>query len=234
MMPDSRIRCKRVSVREYKNMRYLRHAIAMTALMLATAGAMADEPDLMGCDNGDPDHRIPLCTALIEAPATNGAVRARAYFLRGVANAQLGQFQRAVRDYGEAIRLNPRYGIAFNNRADAWLRLGDPAQGKPDIEKALEINSQDALYNTTHGEIVQSLGDAEGAMRSHETALSLGGVPFIKFYQCGLRLARLYHGPLDGVITPELRTALRQCVDKGIRCDPVLPFLTSECPEPVS
>jgi tetratricopeptide (TPR) repeat protein len=221
-------------------MRFLSRAIiAMTAFMLATAGAMAQDTkiedskadDLKGCDGGSPDIRIAPCTALIDAPDTSPAVRARAFFLRGVAYAQLGRFQRAIRDYGEAIRIVPQYPMALNNRADAWLRLGEPAQGLADIEQALAVNPQEPLYNTTRGEIAQAIGDRDGAIRDHEAALALGGVKFIKFYQCGLRLQRLYQGPLDGILSPELRTALHMCVDKGAQCDPALPFLTSECPE---
>jgi tetratricopeptide (TPR) repeat protein len=222
-------------------MRYLKHAIiVMTAFMLATAGAMADDSktddskadELMkGCDDKTPDIRIAPCTALIDAPETSPAVRSRAFFLRGVGYAQLGRFQRAIRDYDEALRINPQYSMALNNRADAWLRLGEPAQGMLDIDRAMAINPRDPLFNTTRGELAQSIGDREGAIRNHEAALRLGGVPFIKFYQCGLRLQRLYHGPLDGVVSSELRTALYTCVDKGAQCDPALPFLTSECPE---
>jgi tetratricopeptide (TPR) repeat protein len=230
-------------------MRCLKHAIAMTmtALVLAAAGAMADDSktdnpktdspnkpatdELQGCDDRTPDISVAACTALIDAPDTAPAVRSRAFFLRGVSHAHLGRFQRAIRDYDEAIRINPQHTMALNNRADAWLRLGEPAQGLPDIDRALAINPRDPLFNTTRGELAQANGDRDGAIRSYETALRLGGAPFIKFYQCGLRLQRLYHGPLDGVLSPDLRTALQACVDKGAQCDPALPFLTSECPE---
>ncbi len=70
-------------------------------------------------------------------------------------------------------------------------------------------------------------------MRHHEAAMAFGGKPFVQLYQCSLKLAGLYRGPLDGIIRLELRTALRQCVDQGSRCAPLPPFPLSECPEPV-
>jgi tetratricopeptide (TPR) repeat protein len=236
-------------------MRYLKHAIiVMTAFTLATAGAMADDPktdvpksdapkidipktddpkadELKGCDDRTPDISIASCTSLIDAPETSPDVRSRAFFLRGVGYAHLGRFHRAIRDYDEAIQLNPQHTMALNNRADAWLRLGEPAQGLPDIDRALSISPRHPLFNTTRGELAQSIGDREGAIRNYETAMAQGGAPFIKFFQCGLRLQRLYHGPLDGVLRPDFRTALNTCVEKGSQCDPALPFLTSECPE---
>jgi hypothetical protein len=49
--------------------------------------------------------------------------------------------------------------------------------------------------------------------------------------RCGLRLAQLYHGPIDGILRPELAAALRACVDKGSTCDPV--ETDPQCPDPV-
>lgn len=212
-------------------MRYRGHAIAMVVTLLATVGAMAE--DLKGCDGRDPYRRIVPCTALIDAPDTAPSLRAQAFFMRGVAYAQLGQYQRAISDYDEAIRIDPRHPMVLNDRADAYLRIGKPAQGMPDADQALTIDPQDPLFNTTRGEIAQALGDRERAIHDHETALALGGVTFVRFYQCGLKLAQLYHGPLDGVMRPELLTALYECVDKGSHCDPVLVFPVLECPDPV-
>jgi hypothetical protein len=70
-------------------------------------------------------------------------------------------------------------------------------------------------------------------MQHHEAAMAFGGRLFVQLYQCSLRLARLYHGPIDGIVHPTLRTALRQCVDQGTGCAPVPPFPVPECPEPV-
>ena len=50
-----------------------------------------------------------------------------------------GDYDRAIADYDEAIRLDPKAALAYNNRGDAWhtkapcpcalrLRRGDPAQ----------------------------------------------------------------------------------------------------------
>ncbi len=212
-------------------MRHLGHALSMIIILLATAGAMADE--LNGCDGLDPERRIAPCTALIDAPGTAPVLRSRAYFLRGMSYARLGQYQRSIPDYDAAIRITPRFASALNNRANAYQKLGRPSEGLSDIEQALEIEPHEPIFNATRGEIGQALGNRDGAMRDHEAAMAFGGIAFVKLYQCSLRLARLYRGPLDGIIRPELRTALRLCVDQGSQCAPLPPFPVSECPEPV-
>jgi tetratricopeptide (TPR) repeat protein len=211
--------------------------MALMAFFLAASGVMADEwnvPAPGGCDGLEPERRIAPCSALIDAPDTAAAVRAKAFFLRALSYWQLNQRERAVTDYDQAIRIAPRFAGALNNRADAWLKLGKPAQGMPDVDQALEIEPQNPIYNATRGQINQSVGDRQGAMRDHDAAMAFGGPVFIKLYQCGLQMARLYHGPIDGILRPDLRTALRLCVDQGGQCDPIPESANTECREPVA
>jgi tetratricopeptide (TPR) repeat protein len=213
----------------------LTRAIFLMAIFVATSAARADEWTLPGgCDSQDPERRIAPCSALIDAPDTTPDVRAKAFFLRALSYWHLSQRERAIRDYDEAIRIDPKFAAALNNRADAWLRLGDPKQGVADIERALEIAPEYPIYNITRGQISQTLGDREGAMHDHAAAMAFGGKVIVKLYQCGLRLARLYRGPIDGIQRPELQTALRLCVDQGGNCDPVPEAVTTECPEPTA
>jgi tetratricopeptide (TPR) repeat protein len=216
-------------------MPHLTRAIVLTAIFIASSAAMADEWSLPGgCDHEDPERRIAPCSALIDAPDTTPDIRAKAFFRRALSYWQLSQRERAIRDYDEAIRIDPSFAPALNNRADAWLKLGKPAQGVPDIERALEIMPEHPIYNITRGQIGQTLGDREGAMHDHIAAMAFGGKVIVRLYQCGLRLARLYRGPIDGILRPELHTALRLCVNQGGNCDPVPETVTTECPEPTA
>ncbi len=216
-------------------MPHLTRAMALTAIFVTTSPAMADEMNLpIGCTDPEPEHRIAPCTAVIDAPDAAPALRAEAFFRRALAYWQLSQRERAIGDYDQAIQLAPEFAAALNNRADAWLKLGKASQGMPDIERALKVAPQNPIYNVTRGQIGQTLGDRDGAMRDHEAAMAYGGKLFVRLYQCGLRLARLYHGPIDGILRPDLRLALRLCVDQGSGCDPMPESVTVDCPEPVA
>jgi tetratricopeptide (TPR) repeat protein len=216
-------------------MPHLTRTIFLMAIFIATSAAIADEWTMPGgCDSEDPGRRVAACSALIDAPDTTADVRTKAFFLRALSYWQLSQRERAIRDYDEAIRIDPKFTPALNNRADAYLRLGRPKQGVADIEQALEIAPEYPIYNITRGQIGQTLGDRDGAMHDHAAAMAFGGKVIVTLYQCGLRLAQLYHGPVDGILRPELHTALRLCVDQGGHCDPVPESATTECPEPTS
>jgi tetratricopeptide (TPR) repeat protein len=227
-------------------MRQLAKAIALVALIASTDGAVADEKD--GCFSPDLERIIASCTKLIETPGIDPTGLGKAFIRRAYAYFKLGQDQRAIRDYDEAIRilssvqdpgpqdprsrqLNNYRAIAYNNRAASYLRLGQPSQSLSDAEKAVQFAPREPHFYAQRGSTKQSLGDQQGANRDHDTAMALGGARWIKHYQCGLRLARLYSGPLDGTLRSELGTALRICVDKGDSCSPW--SNDPECPEPV-
>jgi tetratricopeptide (TPR) repeat protein len=53
-------------------------------------------------------------------------------------------FDRAVADYSEAIRLDPKYAFAFGNRARTHRSLGNLDQAIADFNKSLEINPNNA------------------------------------------------------------------------------------------
>ena len=56
---------------------------------------------------------------------------------RGIAYADLGQYQRAIEDYNEAIRLKPDYAMAYSNRGIAYSKLGQYQRAIEDYNKAI-------------------------------------------------------------------------------------------------
>jgi tetratricopeptide (TPR) repeat protein len=116
---------------EYRDVRHLSEAIVTIAIVVATISAHAYEWN--GCDGSDLDSRIPLCTKLIETPDIDPGRLAGAFSRRAFSYLKLGQYQRAIRDYDETIRIlspfSDKYAldnraIAYNNRAVAYIRLG--------------------------------------------------------------------------------------------------------------
>jgi tetratricopeptide (TPR) repeat protein len=217
-----------------RDMRDLAKVVTFVALIASTDDARADDWD--GCRSDEPDRVIASCTKVIETPGIDLDGLGEALLRRGLGYHNLSQFQRAIGDYDEVIRILPKSNtkyraITHNNRAGAYLDLGKPSQGLPDSEKAVQLIPKQPHFWAVRGWINQSLGDRQGAIRDHDAAMALGGARWVKHYQCGLRLARLYLGPLDGLLRPALRAALLICVDKGHSC---APWSTDpECPDPV-
>lgn len=89
-------------------------------------------------NQGTTDEIVESCTWTIE----HGSLRMRtaAYFHRGNAWRAKKDYERAVADYGNAIRLNPDNVAAHYNRGNSYLDLGNWDQAIDSYDRAIEIN----------------------------------------------------------------------------------------------
>lgn len=60
-------------------------------------------------------------------------------------NARRPDIEDAIRDYDEAIRLNPEFSDAYCNRAISWMTILEYNKSIKDFEKALELNPADEI-----------------------------------------------------------------------------------------
>lgn len=198
---------------------FARVLIALLPLLLA-AGAPARAEVATDCFSEDWNRRIGGCTVIIESNTATPAEKAQAYAMRALALSIRGQYDNAIRDYDESIRLAPDFAVALNNRAWAYFKSGRGLKGLPDVERSLQLNPLSEHSWDTRAHIRQTLGQHEAAFSDYERAVDIGGDRMIKLYQCGLTEAGLYKGKVDGVYSPEVRDALRQCAFKK-DCDPL-------------
>ena len=89
-----------------------------------------------------------------------GSIKAR---YRGIAYGNKGEYDRAIADYDQTLRLKPDYATAYNNRAWAYFKAGKAAQGLPDAERSLELRPNDAHALDTRAHIFEALGRREEA-----------------------------------------------------------------------
>jgi tetratricopeptide (TPR) repeat protein len=76
----------------------------------------------------------------------NQQLNASDYFLRGLGKSERGDYRGAIVDYDQAISLNPKYDLAFNNRG--LLRqnkLNDVQGALSDFNQAISLNPKYAL-----------------------------------------------------------------------------------------
>jgi hypothetical protein len=180
----------------------------------------------------DNDARLKACTEMIETPGIPPEILSHAYAMRALALSLQGRLEPAIRDYDVAIRLVPEFPVALNNRAWAYFRWGKLIEARVDVEASLRLDPTSPHALDTRAHVSQWEGRVDPAVRDYEQAMFFGGERMVKMYQCGLKAARVYDGPEDGLMTAEVKRSLRICVEMGSQCDPLPP--DEDCRQPTS
>ena len=125
------------------------------------------------CRATEPDLSIGGCTAIIQLEQETTNDLATAFYNRGNAYSTKGDNDRAMRDYDEAIRLNPKFSDAFYNRGNVVLDKGDNDRAIRDYDEAIRLNPKfsDALNN--RGRAYRAKGDNDRAIQDFDEAIRL-------------------------------------------------------------
>ena len=145
-------------------------------LCVATAlRAQTREENWKRCADNDLQVRIAGCTVLIQSGTEADAALARAYNNRGVAYSDLNDFDRAVPDFDQALKLNPSYALAFSSRGSAYYRKKDYDRAIKDYDQALRLKPDDAFYFDSRGNVYDDKGDSDHAFQDYAQAIRLDG-----------------------------------------------------------
>jgi tetratricopeptide (TPR) repeat protein len=105
------------------------------------------------------------------------ALRLRAdvalYNLRGSAYYDKGEYDIAIADFNDAIRIGPPSGIVFHNRGNAFRSRGDYAKAIADYDQAIKLGPKDAFTYQNRSSAKQALGDLDGALADINEAIRL-------------------------------------------------------------
>lgn len=153
-------------------------AMAITAASAGPAEKAAQARVLMqrGVAHEQAGQNRQAVSELSQALATRALSRAdtvRAYFDRGVAYDSLRMGGNAINDYSNAIRLDPAFSPALNNRANAYRRLGRLEQAKRDYFAALKCTGvlrEYPFYGL--GQLAEKKGDRDAARDYYLKALA--------------------------------------------------------------
>ncbi|MER3589763.1 MAG: hypothetical protein C4322_19420, partial [Mastigocladus sp. ERB_26_1] len=91
----------------------------------------------------------------------------------GLAHYKLGNYERAIADYTQAITINPNYIKAYNKSGLARYQLGDYEGAIADYTETLKININDADAYYNRGNARCCLGDKQGAIADFQKATSI-------------------------------------------------------------
>jgi tetratricopeptide (TPR) repeat protein len=145
--------------------------IAILALAFMTVHSFAREAD--ACVNAsDVDQKIVACTRLLAARLSisdrAGALgeRAGGYLIKG-------QYDLAIVDLDEALRINPRIGGFYNGRGLAYYNKGDYDRAISDYDEALKFNPRSDVSYQNRGNAYLSKSDYDRAIADYDESLKI-------------------------------------------------------------
>jgi tetratricopeptide (TPR) repeat protein len=154
-------------------------ALALCAAQLSDAQATKDakEANKLARDgaeaskNQEWDKAVDLlrkATALDHKYAPNLAA---VYQQRGYAAATNQQFQDAINDYGQAIKINPEDSRIYEQRAAVEMKLNDMDKALADYSEAIKLKPNEVRYYLYRSYIYEIRGDIKNSMADTEKVL---------------------------------------------------------------
>jgi hypothetical protein len=91
----------------------------------------------------------------------------------------MSEYDRALADYNEAIRLDPKYNTAWSNRGELWRLKGDLDRALADQDQGIRLKSDDAFSFNARGDTLRYKGEFARALADYDKALQLspGAIP---------------------------------------------------------
>jgi tetratricopeptide (TPR) repeat protein len=95
----------------------------------------------------------------------------RIFYNRGIAYAKKSQYDRAIADFNQAIRLDPDSIFALNNRGAAYARKGQLDDAIADFNEAIRIDASYAITYNNRGIAYAKKGQYDRAIEDFDQAI---------------------------------------------------------------
>ena len=124
---------------------------------------------------------LAFCLALAAVPGSAQPQAARDAFYKGIIEGKSGSLKKAIDYFGQAIRTDPKFVLAYYNRALTLHQLGEERRAIKDYSQAirLEPNFADAL--AARGVAYENLGQYEQAIKDYSEAIRLNPKVAVNF-----------------------------------------------------
>ena len=152
----------------------LSSAVAL-ALLAGTVDAQArGGSDWRDCNGRDVDARISACSRIIDqSGGRNSQMRAGAFNNRGIAYFSKGEFDRAVRDFDEAISAKPNNPVLHHNRGMALYGKGDNEGAIRSYDEAISIHPKYAMAYNDRANVHFRMKEYDKAISGYDEAVRL-------------------------------------------------------------
>lgn len=164
---------------------------AALALVVAPAAAQSSDPNVRTCEDKSGAEAIAGCTAAIASNKLSPKNLAVTLTNRGAEYVHLNSYARAIVDFNEAVRLDPKSEVAFLNRGNAYFFQKDYAHAMADFNRAIGLNGQFSMAFSNRGQVYFMQGRYVRALADLNEAIRLNPKNADPLYARGLVKAKL-------------------------------------------
>jgi tetratricopeptide (TPR) repeat protein len=154
----------------------MRSIPAALLLALCSATHAFADADLAACrgasERGDFDAAIEGCTEALDGKLS-GDLLVKALDLRASAYLDKKQYELAIKDYDQVIRLDPTYPLPYLNRGMAHRAMGNIDAAIQDYNTAIKITPGIALAYNNRGNAYRDKGEYDLAIKDFDLAIKL-------------------------------------------------------------
>ena len=143
--------------------RHLPLLIALLGPSLGTSASAQTAQERRWCEGEDAatiNQRIDTCSAIIRAGREKGDKLAEVFNDRGIAHRLHNDYDRAIMDYNQAIRLNGKFAAAFNNRGVSYDKKGEYDRAIQDFDQSLKLKvTAETYFNRANAQLAKGQYD---------------------------------------------------------------------------
>jgi carboxyl-terminal processing protease len=152
-------------------------AVVISTMPLVVLSAFSQTNEqIKWCESkGDisPDLRINGCTAVIQSGRWSDTGLAEPFNNRCAAFLAVGEYDKAVADCDQAIKLSPKYALSYLNRGNAFFAKQDYNHAIADYDQAIRIEPGYAFAFRNRGLAYSQKGDYDHAIADYKEAVRL-------------------------------------------------------------
>jgi len=201
-------------------------------LLLALAAVMLCQPSVAeaqieqqqkwcaGKDGATPDLRISSCTAVIQSGQLPSKQLAGTFQTRGTVYFYKRDYDRALQDYGQAIKLDPLNSEIFDNRCWTYATINKPEEALKDCTESLRLRPNFAATLDTLGFVYLKLGRFDQAIATYNAALKIDPESAYSLYGRGiaeLKTGNTVAGQADIAASKAIKDVAEEMAGYGVK-----------------
>ena len=156
-------------------MRTVSKVIAAVILVLLAAPARAaPAKDTADCEQmTNPALKIAACTKVLQSGKPANDAKAAAYHHRGVGHLLQQNFDRAIVEFNEALKLDRTYKRSYNSRGNAWKGKGELDLAVADYNEAIHLDPEFSFPYNGRASVWYNKGEWDRAIADYNEVIRL-------------------------------------------------------------